>query len=83
MQEIVGGTTSTGTINAQVYIGDSTAPFDSYASSATNSGTLNYIGLRWGKLTNAPTLNADWDDIVCNVGTSTPIGPAFPGAFFF
>lgn len=76
MQVIIGADTSTGTIRAQLYLGDSTTALDSYSSSTVNAGTTNITEVRMGKITSA-TATANWymDDLALNSGTSTPIGP--------
>ena len=82
IQTVKGADTSTGTINAQFYLGDSSVALNTYSSTTTNSGTNNYVGLLCGKITATPTANVSWDSMAVNVGTSTPIGAAHPGAMF-
>lgn len=77
IQTTKGTTTSDGYLAAQYYLGDSTLAIDRFSTSATNTGTTDYIGPRIGKIT---TTTATWDgyfdDYSWNGGTTTPIGAA-------
>lgn len=83
MQETKGTTTSNGIVACQYYYGDSQTAIGSGGSSAANTGTINYIGPRIGKITTTgSTMDAYFDDYAWVGGSATPIGPAVQGQFF-
>lgn len=80
MQVVIGTGTTDGTVNAQIFMGDSPTALETTANTNRNTGTTNFVGMRWGKLTSAPSANIDWDDTAFIAGTTTPIGAVAPGS---
>jgi hypothetical protein len=87
MYASLGGTATTGTIEAAYYALDSTTPIASFSSSTAHLGTVNFAHLRFGKL-GSSTWSAPmyFDDIAVQqnavgfVGPYTAPGPV-PAAF--
>lgn len=79
LSAIVGTTTTNGTVQAGVYVGDSTSPTVlSYSNAARNTGTVNIIEMRFGKLTQATAAigNTYFDNIAADLGSSSLLGPS-------
>jgi hypothetical protein len=75
VQRIIGTTTSNGTFNVQVFVGDSTTVMASYTNTAANTGLVAMTGQQWGRVSgtgwgSGPQI----DDIASRDGT-TAIGP--------
>lgn len=84
VQYTVGGSTTTGTTNAQYYLLDSMTPVETvYASGATiDIGTTNLIEFRFAKLLSAPALDIFYDDVAWNDSSANAIGPYQPKPIF-
>ena len=84
---IVGATTSTGTINAAFYTGDSTTANDSFSTSTANTGSGTFDLLYFGKISsNSWSSTFYMDDLAARPDSSSFIGPysatyPSPGAY--
>ncbi|MGB4762611.1 MAG: hypothetical protein WBP12_04640 [Candidatus Saccharimonas sp.] len=78
MQCIVGVDTSSGTISAQYYLGDSLSPIDSYSSTSVNAGTDPLSDCRIGKYSGSGTFSAYIDDVAYTANRAYIIGPSSP-----
>lgn len=76
----VGGTTSTGRVQAAISLGDNPTPEYSYDSGATvNTGTVAFASYRFGKLDGTPNIATYYiDDIAFVSNASTFIPPVGP-----
>lgn len=86
----IGGTSTTGTLQAAFYTGDSMTATDSFSTSAANTATAQAVGLiRFGKVTSTSYATSFYiDDVAAQSAASGFIGPysgaltpppAFPG----
>lgn len=75
----LGGSATTGTINAAFYSGDSVTAIETFSTSAANLGTANIASFRLGRI-NANTWVDPiyYDDVAIQAGTTTFIGPYTP-----
>ncbi len=65
-----------GTIEFKLFLGDSTSPLDSYSTTTANQGTADFVGFRWGKLTNIASTETFYFDDVAQDDTETLLGPS-------
>lgn len=76
LQVIPGTTSSNGTIAGAYYLGDSTTAQDTaYSSASVDAGIVPLIQCIVGKLGVTNTLDAHFDEISWNPGSTSPIGP--------
>jgi hypothetical protein len=78
LESIIGGSTSTGTINCRLYLDNAAeeSPLASYASGATvNAGTTTVSGFRLGVVITGVAGDLNFDSYAIDNGTSNPIGP--------
>ncbi len=80
LRGVPGTSTTTGTIEAAYYVGDSSTPAETlYSGTGVNCGTGgagSATDFRWGKLATVGDLPAYFDDGAANDGGTGPIGPA-------
>lgn len=79
LESIIGGTTTTGTINCRLRTAaDPNTILASYASGATvNAGTTTISGFRLGQLVAGVACDLNFDSYSTDNGTSNPIGPVY------
>lgn len=72
-----GTTSSNGILEVDLYDGDGTAPFVSFATASTNMGTTQISDFRWGKITTtgSPIYTVWVDDVAYEDGRTTFLGP--------
>jgi hypothetical protein len=75
LQVITGASTTTGTVNFQYYVGDSTTPLGTLSNTTANTTTINALRGQFGKQTSGVALDANFDDFAYDDTSSTPIGP--------
>lgn len=75
LQVIAGATATTGTVNFQYYVGDSTTAEETSSTNTANTTTVNAYRAQLGKINSGSTLDANFDSFAYAHSTSVPIGP--------